>query len=372
MLKLDTEVFKLAEIDILLEQIISLGASDLHLCSNRKPMIRLHGLISPLNNTVYQDSQIFSLLSEIFTTYHLEKFHKNNDTDFAYSIKGNNRFRVNVFRDKTGMGAVFRHIPKDLPTFDQISLEDGAKNLCDLNRGLVLVTGPTGSGKSTTLASMINYINNTRQYHIVTIEDPIEFVYPPIKCLIHQRELNVHTKSFSDALRTVLRQDPDVILVGEMRDLETTRLAIEASETGHLVFATLHTNTAYSTISRIINQFDEGEQELIRTMLADNLKGVVCQNLLRREDVEGKRIAAREIWLQSIAGANLIRENKLHQVQSVIDGSHDIGMFSLNASLASLVAKGIISADSAWQYSMDQKDLGGRLQRLGYKVEANQ
>ena len=333
-------------------------------------MMRLHGLITPLTSELMDDSKISRLIAQIISLYHQDKFSKTHDTDFAYSMPGKERFRVNVFLDKNGMGAVFRYIPTQLPTFEEVLLEQGARGLCELNRGLVLVTGPTGSGKSTTLAAMINSINKTRSYHIVTIEDPIEFIYPSEKCLVHQRELNLHTKSYEDALRTVLRQDPDVILVGEMRDLETTRLAIEASETGHLVFATLHTNTAYSTISRIINQFDEGEQELIRTMLADNLRGVICQNLLRRDDSEeGRRIAAREVWLHTVAGANLIRENKVYQIASVIEGSQDIGMISLNASLSLLVSKGIISPETAWHQSMDQKDLAGRLQRLGYRIE---
>lgn len=318
----------------------------------------------------WSDSEIRGFLQPITPSYIWEQYQKFYDADFAYSLEGCYRFRVNLFRDSQGAGAVFRFIPKELPSFDQITLEEGAKTLCELNRGLVLVTGPTGSGKSTTLAAMIQYLNRTKAYHIITIEDPIEFVYPSRKSLIHQRELHKHTGSYQEALSYALRQDPDVILVGEMRDLETTRLAIEASETGHLVFATLHTNTAYSTISRIINQFGEEEQELIRIMLADNLKGVVCQNLLRREDRDG-RIAAREVWLYSTAGANLIRENKLQQIPSIIDGNQEIGMVSLNASLASLVGKRIIAPETAWQCSMDQKDLSGRLQRIGYRMEGD-
>lgn len=331
-------------------------------------MIRLQGLMTELSPQKWSDSEIQNFLQPITPSYIWELYQQFYDADFAYSMEDRYRFRVNLFRDSQGAGAVFRFIPKEIPSFDQITLEEGAKTLCELNRGLVLVTGPTGSGKSTTLASMIDYLNRTKPYHIITIEDPIEFVYPSRKSLIHQRELHKHTASYQEALSYALRQDPDVILVGEMRDLETTRLAIEASETGHLVFATLHTNTAYSTISRIINQFAEEEQELIRIMLADNLKGVVCQNLLRREDRDG-RIAAREVWLYSIAGANLIRENKLHQIPTLIEGNQEEGMVSLNASLTSLVAKGIITPEMAWQCSMDQKDLSGRLQRIGYKME---
>jgi len=260
---------------------------------------------------------------------------------------------------------VFRHIPTKLPTFEQISLEEGAINLCSLHKGLVLVTGPTGSGKSTTLASMISHITQTTSGHIITVEDPIEFVYPVRRSLVHQRELHTHTHSFQDALRAILRQDPDIILVGEMRDPETTKMAIEAAETGHLVFATLHTNTAISTITRIIYQFGEEEQELIRSMLAENLKGVICQTLLKREDSKGGRVAAREIMVYTVGGANLIRENKLAQLQSVMDGGQDLGMQSLNSSLTELVGKEIISPETAWRYSQDRTDLEGRLQRMG-------
>lgn len=358
----------MAAIDKLLESVIVKGASDLHLSSLKTPKIRLHGKIITLNSEILDESLIYSMIKEIAPQFFIDQFNNKFDTDFAYSIADIHRFRINVFKDKNGIGAVLRHIPNDIPDFKDISLEKGASSLCELNKGLILVTGPTGSGKSTTLAAMINRINETRAFHIITIEDPIEFVYSSKRCLIHQRELHVHTKSYHDALRTVLRQDPDVILVGEMRDMETTRLAIESAETGHLVFATLHTNSAYSTITRIINQFGEEEQELIRVMLADNLRGVICQSLLQREDISGGgRIAAREIWLHTPAGANLIRENKIHQIPSVLESNQDIGMKSFNSSLSELVGKGIISSKNALFESFDQKDLESRLLKFGFK-----
>jgi twitching motility protein PilT len=351
----------MALIDPYLSEVVQKGASDLHINAARKPIIRLQGMLVSLTSETFSEETLLGMFHEIMPPYARSVFEKNKDTDFAYSHDSIHRFRVNVFKDKGGVGAVFRHIPNTLPTFESIRLEQGGKNLCALSKGLVLITGPTGSGKSTTLAAMINHINATRALHIVTIEDPIEFVYVPNKCLIHQRELHTHTQSFTDALRAVLRQDPDVILVGEMRDVETTKLAIEAAETGHLVFATLHTNTAYSTITRIINQFGEEEQELIRSMLADNLKGVICQTLLQREDGKSGRVAAREIMLYSVAGANLIRENKLHQIQSILDSNIELGMVSLNISLANFVSQNLITAEQALAHSMDQKDLAGRL-----------
>jgi twitching motility protein PilT len=348
---------------------IALNASDLHLRSGIAPRIRQHGVILTHHSAPLDFETVSAFLQEIMPPFYRDEFQNTFDTDFAYSLDNEFRFRVNVFKDLKGVGAVFRMVPNDLPTFEAILLEQSARELSELSKGLILVTGPTGSGKSTTLAAMIQHINRTRPYHIITIEDPIEFVYPAKRSLIHQRELHIHTRSYQAALRTALRQDPDVILVGEMRDIETTRLAIEAAETGHLVFATLHTNTAYSTISRIINQFQEDEQALIRVMLAENLKGVICQSLLKREDNEEGRIAAREIWLHNVAGGNLIRENKIHQVPSLIEGSQEIGMLSLNASLTRLVSRGIISPHTAWFHSMDQKDLETRLARIGFEVE---
>lgn len=355
-------------IDELLNETVSKGASDLHLSSKRVPMVRLHGEMHQLEKGSLSSAELEKHLQQIMTPFSQENFHSDNDADFSYLNDKKHRFRVNVFRDYKGIGAVFRYIPTELPDFDVIKLEEGAKGLCHLNKGLVLVTGPTGSGKSTTLASIINWVNRNREDHIVTIEDPIEFVYPNARCLIHQRELNTHTPSFKSALRAVLRQDPDVILIGELRDLETTRLAIEAAETGHLVFGTLHTNTAYSTISRIVNQFGEEEQELIRTMLADNLKGVVCQTLLQKPDGKG-RVAAREIMLHTVAGANLIRENKFHQIQSVIDSNIEMGMISMNASLSKLVSEKVVSPDQAIAKTSDKKDLAGRLTRFGIEVK---
>lgn len=360
----------MAEVDLYLEKVVELKGSDLHICAGRQPNLRIHGVMQPLpGSDLLSEDHIESVMQQIIPACYYKTYEVQGDADFAYSTPRGERFRVNVFRDMQGLGAVFRHIPSDLPDFDLIRLEDSARSLCSLNRGLVLVTGPTGSGKSTTLASMISKLCSSYSYHIVTIEDPVEFVYKSHSSLVHQRELMLHTKSYSEALKNVLRQDPDVILVGEMRDAETTRLAIEAAETGHLVFATLHTNSAYSTVSRIVNQFNEGEQELIRVMLAENLRGVICQVLLPREDGIDGRIAAREIMLYSVAGANLIRENKVHQIPSLIEGSREQGMISMNHSLASLVQDRMISAETAWVHSMDQKDLASRLERMGISIE---
>ena len=359
---------KVPKIDTLLNEVIVKGASDLHLTSNSVPIIRLKGKIIKLNYDILKSEDILVLIKEIIPDFYLQEFKTTKDSDFAYSMKNSGRFRVNIFNDTEGVGAVFRHIPDTIPSFEEIDLNKNLQRICELSKGLILVTGPTGSGKTTTLATMINYIAKIRNYHIITIEDPIEFVYNSNRSLIHQRELNLHTKSYSNALRTALRQDPDVILIGEMRDLETTKLAIEASETGHLVFATLHTNTAYSTISRIINQFNEDEQELIRVMLADNLRGVICQNLLRCENEKG-RIAAREVWLHTVAGANIIRENKLHLIPSLLEGNRAIGMTSLNHSLIELIIQKTISVETAMEDTTEPIDLIERLAKLGIKQE---
>jgi len=344
---------------------VARNASDLHLRSNKPPMVRIQGAITPLNEKILSKEDLFSNLKNITPLYYWNEFENKNDTDFAFSTT-TNRFRVNLFKDVNGIGAVFRHISNNLPTFESINAENSILKICEMKTGLVIVSGPTGCGKSTTLAAMINYINKTKPYHIITIEDPIEFRYNSEKSLIHQRELNIHTNDYHTAIRNVLREDPDVILIGEMRDPATIRLAIEAAETGHLVFSTLHTNSAFSTISRIINVFREGEQELIKVMLAENLKGVICQSLILREDTAQKqRIAAREIWLNTSAGANLIRENKIHQIQSILESSQDQGMFSMNASLINLVTEKIISPDSGWSYALDKKDFENRLQNQG-------
>jgi twitching motility protein PilT len=282
---------------------------------------------------------------------------ERHDTDFAYEIPGVARFRVNVFRDRHGVGAVFRQIPIEILTAKQLNLPEAVVRLGDLSKGLVLVTGPTGSGKSTTLAALVDYVNETRTDHIITIEDPVEFVHRNKKCLVNQREIGSHTRSFKDALRAALREDPDIVLVGEMRDLETIAIAIETAETGHLVFGTLHTTTAMSTVDRIVDQFPADRQQQVRVMLADSLKGVVAQTLLRK--IGGGRVAALEILLTNNAVANLIRDGKTFQLPSVLQTSKAQGMRLLNDSLLDLVKQGLVEPREAYLKSIDKSALLG-------------
>ena len=270
-------------IERLLLRMLELGASDLHLSSGAVPTVRLHGVIQVLPGfPAFSDDELLARLYEITPTRNREEYERRNDTDFAHAIPGVSRFRVNLFRDRKGPGGVFRAIPYRILTPAEINLPKSVLELCELTKGLVLVTGPTGSGKSTTLATLIDYINRNRTDHIITIEDPIEFVHENKKCLVNQREVHAHTDSFKDALRAALREDPDIVLVGEMRDLETIAIAVETAETGHLVFGTLHTTTAPSTVDRIIDQFPADRQEQIRTMLAGSLKGVISQTLCKK------------------------------------------------------------------------------------------
>jgi len=297
------------------------------------------------------------LLGPIFPEKNRTEFMERHDTDFAYEIPGVARFRVNVFRDRHGVGAVFRQIPIEILTAKQLNLPDAVVRLGDLSKGLVLVTGPTGSGKSTTLAAIVDYVNETRTDHIITIEDPVEFVHRNKKCLVNQREIGSHTRSFKDALRAALREDPDIVLVGEMRDLETIAIAIETAETGHLVFGTLHTTTAMSTVDRIVDQFPADRQQQIRVMLADSLKGVVAQTLLRK--IGGGRVAALEILLTNNAVANLIRDGKTFQLPSVLQTSKAQGMRLLNDSLLDLVKQGLVEPREAYLKAIDKSALLG-------------
>ncbi len=304
---------------------------------------------------------------EITPPKNLEEFKQTNDTDFAYALEGSGRFRANLFRDHRGIGGVFRLIPSEILTFEQLKLPVAIKKFCQLPKGLVLVTGPTGSGKSTTLAAMIDFINKSRAEHIITIEDPIEFVHQNHRCLINQREVHRHTLGFKQALRAALREDPDIVLVGEMRDLETTHIAIETAETGHLVFGTLHTTTAVSTVDRLIDQFPSNQQQQIRTMLAAALKGVVAQNLLKKKG--GGRVAALEVLVVNAAVASLIRDAKTAQIMSIMQTAKREGMTLLNEELAKFVKDDIIDPLEAYMKAVDKEGLLKAYDSLGVKFE---
>jgi twitching motility protein PilT len=305
------------------------------------------------------EAMLFSIMPE----RNREEFARLNDSDYAYEIEGLARFRANVLRDRHGAGAVFRVIPAQVVSVEQLGLSKEVQNLCHLTKGLVLVTGPTGSGKSTTLCALVDLVNRTRSDHIITIEDPIEFVHPNKKCIITQRQVGVHTTSFKHALRAALREDPDIVLVGELRDLETVSIAIETAETGHLVFGTLHTTTAPSTIDRVIDQFPPDRQEQIRVMLSESLKGVISQTLCKK--VGGGRVAAREILLSIPAISNLIREAKTFQIPSVMQTSRRLGMITLNDALLELVDAGQVEAKEAYMKAVDKISFLGQLRARG-------
>lgn len=335
----------MAKIDELFKIMVDQGASDLHLSAGAPPILRLHGEMHPLETPPYTNEQVQALIFEILGEKHRKEFAANWELDCSYSIQGLGRFRVNVFMQRRGMGAVFRVIPEKIKTMEDLALPKTLYDLINASKGLVLVTGPTGSGKSTTLAAMINHINSTEKTHILTIEDPVEFVHPNIKSLINQREVSSHTKSFANALKASLREDPDIILVGEMRDLETIQLALTAAETGHLVFGTLHTNTAHKTVDRIIDVFPSGQQAQIRMMLSESLRGVVCQSLLPKEG--GGRVAALEILVVNKAVANLIREGKTFQIPSAMQTGKGIGMQTYEQCIDELLKTGKISKKTA-------------------------
>jgi len=357
-------------IDQLLEVVTARGASDLHLIAGQVPRIRIDGALRPFGGLpIVSAREVEGLLSGIMNERNRSEFDETNDTDFALERR-QARFRVNVFRDRHGPGAVFRRIPLEIPSFDDLKLPESLRALCQLSKGLVLVTGPTGSGKSTTLAAMIDFINHTRDEHIITIEDPVEFVHPSDRCLINQREVGVHTTSFKRALRAALREDPDVVLVGEMRDLETVSMAIETAATGHLVFGTLHTTTAPSTVERIIGQFPGELQEQTRMMLSDSLRGVVAQTLLKR--IGGGRVAAFEILLGTPAVCNIIREGKTHQLPSAIQTGRDLGMTTLTDSLFNLVRERLIEPDEALRKATDKDTLAAKLAAAGIRGTSRQ
>ncbi len=320
-------------------------ASDVHISAGEPPMLRIHGSIKKLKVPALTESQTQEMMYDIMNDSQRKIFEETNDVDFAIEVGDTLRLRVNVFRQKRGVGGVFRKIPTTILTMEQLGLPDALYDIARKERGLFLVTGPTGSGKSTTLAAIIDKMNKERDGHILTIEDPIEFVHRSQGCLINQREVHAHTKSFAAALKAALREDPDVILVGEMRDLETIQLALTAAETGHLVFGTLHTSSAPKTVDRIIDVFPPAQQEQIRAMFSESIIGIVTQILCKKKG--GGRIAAQEILIGTTAVKNLIREGKIHQIPSTMQTSQGIGMQTMDMALAKLLEKGLITRETA-------------------------
>ncbi|MDP3678579.1 MAG: type IV pilus twitching motility protein PilT [Methylotenera sp.] len=321
-------------------------ASDLHLSAGLPPMIRVHGDIRKINVPAMDHSQVHDMVYDIMNDGQRKVYEESLECDFSFEIPNLARFRVNAFNHNRGSGAVFRTIPSKILTLEQLNCPAIFKDIADTPRGICLVTGPTGSGKSTTLAAMIDYINEKEYAHILTVEDPIEFVHTSKKCLINQREVGSHTLSFNNALRSALREDPDVILVGELRDLETIRLALTAAETGHMVFGTLHTSSAAKTVDRIIDVFPAAEKEMVRSMLSESLRAVISQTLLKSKDEQG-RVAAHEIMIGTPAIRNLIRENKIPQMYSAIQTGQNVGMQTLDQNLQDLVKRNVISVHEA-------------------------
>ena len=321
------------------------GASDLHLSAGLPPMIRVDGDVRRINLPALDHKQVHALIYDIMNDKQRKDFEEFLETDFSFEVPGVARFRVNAFNQNRGAGAVFRTIPSKVLSMEDLGMGEIFKKISDVPRGLVLVTGPTGSGKSTTLAAMLDYINSNKYHHILTVEDPIEFVHESKKCLINQREVHRDTLGFSEALRSALREDPDIILVGEMRDLETIRLALTAAETGHLVFGTLHTTSAAKTIDRVVDVFPAEEKSMVRSMLSESLQSVISQTLLKK--IGGGRVAAHEIMIGTPAIRNLIREDKVAQMYSAIQTGGSLGMQTLDSCLKSLVTKGIVSREAA-------------------------
>jgi len=356
-------------IDRLLLLMLERKASDLHVSSASVPLLRVDGEMAPIaGEAEFTPESMQAMLMPIVPPRNQEEFANTHDSDFAYELPGRARFRVNIFQDLRGPGAVFRVIPSKILTVDDLGLPKDLLTLCHLPKGLVLVTGPTGSGKSTTLAALIDYINRTRSAHVITIEDPVEFVHPNKKCLINQRQVGEHTDSFKRALRAALREDPDIVLLGEMRDLETVSIAIETAETGHLVFGTLHTSSAPSTIDRIIDQFPPEQQNQIRVMLSTSLKGVISQMLCKK--IGGGRVAALEIMFAVPAIANLIRESKIFQIPSIMQTGKKLGMQLMNEALLKHVKDGLITAEEALSKSTDRAVLTTLLTQANVQVPA--
>jgi twitching motility protein PilT len=344
----------------MLRLLVESEASDLHLRSGEPPLLRHHGELVRQPGEPIPAERLETLLMSLMSPKETAEFRETGDTDWAYEISGLARFRCNAGRDRQGPLAVFRVIPTTVSSADEMGLSREVQNLCYLTKGLVLVTGPTGSGKTTTLAALVDLINRTRTDHIITIEDPIEFVHQSKKCLVTQRQVGVHTRSFKHALRAALREDPDIIMVGEMRDLETMSIAIETAETGHLVFGTLHTTTAASTVDRIIDQFPADRQAQVRVMLSESLRGVIAQTLCRTIGGTG-RVAAREILLSIPAVANLIREGKTFQIPSIMQTNRKVGMVTLNDALMELVERKQVEPKEAYMKSVDKAGFAAAL-----------
>ena len=354
--KLTAKPFKPAAIDRLLRLLLELKGSDLHLGTGVVPHIRASGEVIALDKEAPMTEALMrSLIYEIMPEKNIVQFEATWDSDFAYEIPGVGRFRGNAFMDRDGPGAVFRQIPVDILSAETLGLSKEIQNLCYLSKGLVLVTGPTGSGKSTTLAAMIDLINRNRKDHIITIEDPIEFVHKGKACIINQREVGTHTKSFKAALKAALREDPDIVLIGEMRDLETIAIAVETAETGHLVFGTLHTSTAASTVDRLIDQFPADQQGQIRVMLASSLKGIISQTLCRK--IGGGRAAGGEVLIVTTSVSNLIREAKIFQIPQIMQTGKQLGMVMLNDALFALVKAKKVEPKEAYIKAIDKPSL---------------
>ena len=344
------------DITQLLAFAVEQGASDCHLSSGEPPMLRIHGDLKKLDYPSLTQEDVHSMVFDIMNDAQRKAFEENHDVDFSFEMGDVARFRVNLFMQRKGEAAVFRTIPTTILSLDQLGMPPIMKELCQREKGLILVTGPTGSGKSTTLAAMIDFINDDFEGHILTIEDPIEFVHKSKKCLVNQRELGPHTHSFANALRAALREDPDVILVGEMRDLETIQLALTAAETGHLVFATIHTSSAPDTVNRIIDVFPPAQQAQIRTQFAESIEAVITQTLLKKK--AGGRVAAVEIMTGTVAVRNLIREEKIHQLPGTMQVSQKDGMQTMDMALVELVTRGIVSREEAQSRSMNPNLFG--------------
>lgn len=358
-----------AHVDELLHLVVKQKASDLHVAVGLPPVLRVHGKLLQAPYDTFSAAVSQRMVYDILTDEQIQKFESSYELDFSYALGRTSRFRVNVFRDRGTVAAAFRVIPTQIPTIADLNLPAIIEKLTHITRGLILVTGPTGSGKSTTLAAMINTINTTRSEHIITIEDPVEYLHTHKMSVINQRELGQDTKSFPNALRAALREDPDVILVGEMRDLETMQMAVSSAETGHLVFATLHTNSAATTVDRIVDSFPPGQQEQIRLQLSNNLQAVLCQQLLPTVSGSG-RVCAQEIMIATPAIRNLVREAKAHQITSMIQTSGNIGMQTMDMCLRDLYMTGKITRDMAISRAMNRTDLENMIMQKEMELQA--
>ena len=348
----------------LLRKVVDMGGSDLHLTAKSAPRIRLDGELIPMTRDVLEPDQVRTMIYSVMTDKQKFQYEENKEVDFSFGIPSLARFRANVYTQRDHTAGVFRMIPFKIMTLDELKMPPIIRTLTKRPRGLILVTGPTGSGKSTTLAAMIDEINSTRSGHIITVEDPIEFLHYHKKSLVNQREVHSDTNSFTSALRMVLREDPDVVLIGEMRDLETIEAALRIAETGHLTFGTLHTNSAYSTINRMVDAFPPHQQQQIRAQLSMVLEGIICQTLLPRASGEG-RVCATEVLIPTTGIRNLIRENKVHQLYSAMQvGQDKSGMHTLNQSLALLVSKGRVAMDLALGVSSNSDELKEAMKRM--------